>query len=91
MIGGSIVAFCFIGFIFGAFIVLSPGLFLYYLSIKMGIDRLRQNVAEHEGQFDENGMRIIDATFIDETPEKKKGIVKKSITWIRDFLNKYAE
>lgn len=88
-IAGLVIGFCFVGFMIFAFALLSPGLLLYYLSIKMGINRLREEMQEQEAQYDENGMKIIDAEYTEE--KKDNGMVKKAATRIRDFLNRYAD
>ena len=91
MLGGLITAICFIGFMLFAFAIMSPGLFLYYVSIRMGFKKFQEEFHNSQDQFDENGMKIIDVETSDEQEKQNPNFLKKCATKARDFLNRFAE
>lgn len=99
-ISGAVILFCLMGFIALSFIILLPGIALYYLSIKMGIQEAREKFygseqSDNDELYDENGLKIIGSSTSSDTKKPESGVIsnyaRKSATWLRNLLNKYID
>jgi|GEM_PF-2668751 len=91
-ISGIVIAGAFFLFAVLAFALLIPGLFLYYTSIKMGFQKSFNNVNATEGEFDENGFKVInDENFKPEDKTKNNSFIKTAAKKIRNFCDRFAD
>ena len=105
IVGGFFVAGGFIAFVIAALAILAPGIFLYYLSIKLGIQQIRNNLNSQQAggdgaEYDENGFKVIGESSSDAASASGNfagnsgdnifsKTLKSSARWVRDKCDKY--